>query len=207
MGLKRTKTCGELRAADAGARVVLGGWVDSWRDHGGIRFLNLRDRYGVTQVVVDESSPQEAHDIAADLARRVLRRGGRHGAPAPRRDGQRGPGHRRDRAGRDADRGAVHLRPAAVRDRRHDRRARGAAPDLPLPGPALRRHAAQPGPAQRRHRRGARGADRPGLSGDRDTHHGALHPGRGARLHRAVTGLAGTVLRVCRSHRRSSSSS
>ena len=67
MGLKRTKTCGELRAADAGARVVLGGWVDSWRDHGGIRFLNLRDRYGVTQVVVDESSPQEAHDTAAGL--------------------------------------------------------------------------------------------------------------------------------------------
>ena len=67
MGLKRTKTCGELRAADAGSRVVLGGWVASWRDHGGIRFLNLRDRYGVTQVVVDESSPQEAHDAAAGL--------------------------------------------------------------------------------------------------------------------------------------------
>ncbi len=67
MGLKRTKTCGELRAADAGAQVVLGGWVASRRDHGGIRFLNLRDRYGVTQVVVDEASPQAAHDTAADL--------------------------------------------------------------------------------------------------------------------------------------------
>ena len=67
MGLKRTKTCGELRAADAGAHVVLGGWVASWRDHGGIRFLNLRDRYGVTQVVVDESSPQEAHAAASGL--------------------------------------------------------------------------------------------------------------------------------------------
>ena len=67
MGLKRTKTCGELRAADADERVVLGGWVASWRDHGGIHFLNLRDRYGVTQVVVDESSPREAHDTAAGL--------------------------------------------------------------------------------------------------------------------------------------------
>ena len=67
MGLKRTTTCGELRAADAGARAVLGGWVASWRDHGGIRFLNLRDRYGVTQVVVDEFSPQEAHAKAAGL--------------------------------------------------------------------------------------------------------------------------------------------
>ena len=67
MGLKRTKTCGELRAADAGVHAVLGGWVASARDHGGIRFLNLRDRYGVTQVVVDESSPEQAHATAAGL--------------------------------------------------------------------------------------------------------------------------------------------
>ena len=67
MRLKRTRTCGELRAADAGARVVLGGWTASRRDHGGIRFIDLRDRYGVTQVVVDESSPQAAHAAAAEL--------------------------------------------------------------------------------------------------------------------------------------------
>ena len=67
MRLKRTRTCGELRADDAGARVVLGGWAASRRDHGGIRFIDLRDRYGVTQVVVDESSPPAAHAAAADL--------------------------------------------------------------------------------------------------------------------------------------------
>ena len=67
MRLKRTRTCGELRAADAGARVVLGGWAASRRDHGGIRFIDLRDRYGVTQVVVDESSPPAAHAAAAEL--------------------------------------------------------------------------------------------------------------------------------------------
>lgn len=67
MRLKRTRTCGELRATDAGARVVLGGWAASRRDHGGIRFIDLRDRYGVTQVVVDESSPQAAHAVAAEL--------------------------------------------------------------------------------------------------------------------------------------------
>ena len=67
MRLKRTRTCGELRAADAGARVVLGGWAASRRDHGGIRFIDLRDRYGVTQVVVDESSPPAAHAVAAEL--------------------------------------------------------------------------------------------------------------------------------------------
>ncbi|MDP3178934.1 MAG: OB-fold nucleic acid binding domain-containing protein, partial [Spirochaetaceae bacterium] len=50
--LKRTITCGELQKADAGRTVVLNGWVHRKRDHGGISFVNLRDRYGVTQVVV-----------------------------------------------------------------------------------------------------------------------------------------------------------
>ena len=67
MRLKRTKTCGELRASDVGAGIVLSGWIASWRDHGGIRFLNLRDRYGITQVVVDELSPKETHVTAASL--------------------------------------------------------------------------------------------------------------------------------------------
>lgn len=67
MQLKRTKTCGELRATDDHTQAVLGGWVASSRDHGGIRFINLRDRYGVTQVVVDESSPEQAHETAAGL--------------------------------------------------------------------------------------------------------------------------------------------
>ncbi|MBE3065032.1 MAG: aspartate--tRNA ligase, partial [Spirochaetes bacterium] len=60
--LKRTVTCGALRAADAGTRVVLNGWVHRHRDHGGIRFLDIRDRYGLTQVVVDA-------DAAAELRR------------------------------------------------------------------------------------------------------------------------------------------
>ncbi len=67
MRLKRTKTCGDLRVSDVGASVVLSGWIASWRDHGGIRFLNLRDRYGVTQAVVDELSPKEAHMTGASL--------------------------------------------------------------------------------------------------------------------------------------------
>ncbi|MFH0947103.1 MAG: aspartate--tRNA ligase [Planctomycetota bacterium] len=46
-------TCGELRSADHGRSVVLNGWADSIRDHGGLLFLDLRDRYGVTQVAID----------------------------------------------------------------------------------------------------------------------------------------------------------
>ncbi|KAF0246703.1 MAG: aspartyl-tRNA [Planctomycetota bacterium] len=49
--LKRTHTCGALRAADAGATVNLNGWVEARRDHGGVLFIDLRDRYGKTQVV------------------------------------------------------------------------------------------------------------------------------------------------------------
>lgn len=59
--MKRTDTCGALRAKDAGRRVTLNGWVHRHRDHGGIRFFDLRDRYGLTQVVVDS-------DASADLA-------------------------------------------------------------------------------------------------------------------------------------------
>jgi aspartyl-tRNA synthetase len=63
--LKRTNTCGELRPSDVGRRVLLMGWVHRRRDLGGVIFIHLRDREGVTQLVFFENSP--GHERAEEL--------------------------------------------------------------------------------------------------------------------------------------------
>jgi aspartyl-tRNA synthetase len=64
--VKRTATCGELRGSDAGTTALLQGWVHRHRDHGGIIFIDLRDRYGLTQVVVNPQISPAAHAVAAE---------------------------------------------------------------------------------------------------------------------------------------------
>ena len=64
---KRTRTCGDLRKKDAGSTVILNGWIHRIREHGGITFINLRDRYGITQVVVDADSSEQLQMLAKDL--------------------------------------------------------------------------------------------------------------------------------------------
>jgi aspartyl-tRNA synthetase len=63
----RSHTCGALRASDAGQTARLSGWVNRRRDQGGLIFLDLRDRHGITQVVVDKSDDPEAHAVANRL--------------------------------------------------------------------------------------------------------------------------------------------
>ena len=66
--LRRTHTCGELRAKDAGSRALLMGWVHRRRDLGGVIFIHLRDRDGVTQIVFHNGVDQEVH-ARAEMAR------------------------------------------------------------------------------------------------------------------------------------------
>jgi len=65
--VKRTHSCGELGAADVGKTVVLFGWVQNRRDHGGAVFIDLRDRFGLTQVVFEPDIDPEAHALAGTL--------------------------------------------------------------------------------------------------------------------------------------------
>jgi aspartyl-tRNA synthetase len=65
--MKRTADCGCLRKSDAGKTVILNGWVHRKRNHGGIFFINLRDRYGITQVTVDTEADDSLAAVCNEL--------------------------------------------------------------------------------------------------------------------------------------------
>jgi len=62
----KTHTCGELRESHTGQQITLAGWVNRRRDQGGLIFIDLRDRWGVTQVVIDQEKSPTAHAVASD---------------------------------------------------------------------------------------------------------------------------------------------
>ena len=68
----RTKTCGELRLSDVGSEVTLAGWVQRLRKMGGMTFIDLRDRYGITQLVFDEAKQAELCERANKLGREYV---------------------------------------------------------------------------------------------------------------------------------------
>lgn len=68
----RTHTCGQLRIDNAGENVCLSGWVQKVRKLGAMTFVDLRDRYGITQLVVEESAPEEIKNSVAKLGREYV---------------------------------------------------------------------------------------------------------------------------------------
>ena len=68
----RTHTCGELRIENKGQKVTLAGWVQKARKLGGMTFIDLRDRYGITQLVVEADAPAELVDTATSLGREFV---------------------------------------------------------------------------------------------------------------------------------------
>ena len=63
----RTKYCGEVRTDDIGKQVIMQGWVQRIRDHGGLIFIDMRDREGVVQAVVDPAKSADAFKLAESV--------------------------------------------------------------------------------------------------------------------------------------------
>jgi aspartyl-tRNA synthetase len=87
--LKRTHNCEQLRLSDAGKKVVLAGWAHSYRDHGGLVFIDLRDKHGLTQMVFNPEQQPEAHELARTVRCEWVVAG--RGIVQPRSDGMANP--------------------------------------------------------------------------------------------------------------------
>ncbi len=87
--LKRTHNCGQLRLDDAGRKVALAGWVHSYRDHGNLVFIDLRDREGLTQLVFDPETQPQAHKLARTIRHEWVIAA--QGMVQPRTEGMKNP--------------------------------------------------------------------------------------------------------------------
>ena len=115
----RTHTCGQLRKSDVGTEVKLAGWVQSYRDHGGLVFIDLRDRDGLTQLVFDaDLCGKQTHDEARKLRSEWVISVA--GTVTARGEGLREPeaADRRDRGAGQDDGGAQRLADATLYPRR-----------------------------------------------------------------------------------------
>ena len=113
----RDKTCGELRLSDAGSKVTVAGWVQRSRKMGGMTFVDVRDRYGITQVVFNTSDNTEENalfDAANNLGREYVVQVS--GTVTERTSKNKKYTHRRDRDYCRETQGAQQERDSAVHD-------------------------------------------------------------------------------------------
>ena len=176
----RTHTCGELRPSDVGADVVLMGWVHKIRDLGGLTFLDMRDRHGLTQVVARDGSEVLAR-IKQVRPEYVIAVAG----PVERRSEETlNPKIATGEVEVEARTLVVlsEARTAAVPDRRGDPRLGGGPPALSLPRPAPRADAREHRAAPPHHDGGPQQPRRRRVLGDRDAAAHQVDAGRGPRL-------------------------
>ena len=145
---QRTHTCGELRDTHVGQTVTLNGWVNTYRSYNNQVFVDLRDRYGITQVVF-ESDDQELIEVANGAWPRVRAERDGHSRTATAGQGEPEARDRQDRSEGPVGPRAERVPDAAVRDHRVRQRAgqRGRAAPAPLPRPAPQDAAGHAGPA------------------------------------------------------------
>ena len=179
--IKRTHSCGVLTDKNVGETVVLFGWVQTRRDHGGCVFIDLRDREGITQVVFEPEVSPEAHKLAGELRSEfVLGIRGKVDSRGTQINPKLKTGA--DRGARPTElRDLQPRRDAAFPDRRRDRHRRGEAARPPLPRPAPRPAAAGPHHAPPDAPGGARLLQRQGLPRARDAVHDPFSTPGGAR--------------------------
>ena len=192
----RTHRCGALRAEDAGGEVLLAGWVHSRRDHGGVLFIDLRDREGITQVVFSPEADAALHERATHLRGEWVI--GVRGRVRPRPEGTVNPKIPTgaievlaERAAR-----AQPERDAAVPDRGPGDRRRIDPPAPPLPRPAAPGDGEEPRLPLARRLVHAQLPDRARLSGGRDAVSHQEHAGGRPRLPRAEPREPRPVLRA-----------
>ena len=192
-----TATCGELRKEDVGREVVLTGWAWHNRDHGGLIFVDLRDREGYTQVVVDPDcvTPEDfakAEHLGREYVLKVAGKVRERGADAVNPNMATGE--------IEVLASAVEVlntsRDPAVRHRGRHRDGRDHAHEVALPGHPPSGDVRGPAPAPHGRPGHAWCAQRARLPGSGNPHLGELHARRRARLHRAQPSEPGPLLRA-----------